>query len=105
MRNWQRFSKPGFLHTMCCFSGTCRVGEYLRKNVGTVTVGSQADLILLDANPLRDVANVRKEAGVMLIIIPVNECDRLVTEIDFCRVCIVQSLDAPSLALQRINAH
>ena len=47
-------------------SGTRRVGEYLRKNVGTVTVGAEADLILLDANPLDDVANVRDPAGVML---------------------------------------
>jgi pimeloyl-ACP methyl ester carboxylesterase len=47
-------------------SATRRVGEYLRKNVGTVTVGAQADLILLDANPLEDVANVLKRAGVML---------------------------------------
>jgi len=47
-------------------SATRMVGEYLHKNVGTVTVGAEADLILLDANPLEDVANVRKQAGVML---------------------------------------
>jgi len=47
-------------------SATRAVGEYLRKDVGTVTVGAQADLILLDANPLDDVGNVRKQAGVML---------------------------------------
>lgn len=47
-------------------SATRRVGEYLHRNVGTITVGAQADLILLDANPLEDVANVRKQAGVML---------------------------------------
>jgi pimeloyl-ACP methyl ester carboxylesterase len=47
-------------------SATRRVGEYLRKNVGTVSVGAQADLILLEANPLDDVANVRRQAGVML---------------------------------------
>ena len=47
-------------------SATRRVGEYLRKNVGTVSVGAEADLILLDGNPLEDVANVRKQAGVML---------------------------------------
>jgi len=47
-------------------SATRRVGEYLRKNVGTVSVGAQADLILLDANPLEDVANVGRQAGVML---------------------------------------
>ena len=47
-------------------SGTRRVGEYLRKDVGTLTVGAEADLILLDGNPLEDLANVRKQAGVML---------------------------------------
>jgi imidazolonepropionase-like amidohydrolase len=47
-------------------SGTKRVGEYLHKPVGTVTVGYGADLLLLDANPLQDVANVRKLSGVML---------------------------------------
>ncbi|MFN8442837.1 MAG: amidohydrolase family protein [Caldilineaceae bacterium] len=33
---------------------------------GTVTVGSEADLILLNANPLDDVANLRQIDGVML---------------------------------------
>jgi pimeloyl-ACP methyl ester carboxylesterase len=47
-------------------SATRRVGEYLHKNVGAVTVGAQADLVLLDANPLDDTANVRKQAGVMV---------------------------------------
>lgn len=45
---------------------TKRVGEYLHKPVGTVTVGYVADLLLLDANPLDDVANVRKISGVMV---------------------------------------
>lgn len=47
-------------------SGTRRVGEYLHQPVGTVTVGARADLILLDANPLEDVANLRKLSGVAL---------------------------------------
>jgi hypothetical protein len=33
---------------------------------GTVAVGSAADLVLLEANPLQDIANVRRQAGVML---------------------------------------
>jgi imidazolonepropionase-like amidohydrolase len=33
---------------------------------GTVTAGSVGDLILLDANPLDDVRNVRRPAGVLL---------------------------------------
>ncbi|MBI3683436.1 MAG: amidohydrolase family protein [Acidobacteria bacterium] len=32
---------------------------------GTITAGRRADLILLDANPLENVSNVRRQAGVM----------------------------------------
>ena len=34
--------------------------------MGTVDVGKRADLILLEADPLLDVHNVAKRAGVML---------------------------------------
>jgi imidazolonepropionase-like amidohydrolase len=33
---------------------------------GTVAAGRRADLVLLDANPLIDVTNWRKRAGVMV---------------------------------------
>ncbi|HEX6943624.1 MAG TPA: hypothetical protein VF128_11895 [Gemmatimonadaceae bacterium] len=33
---------------------------------GTVTTSSVGDLLLLDANPLDDVRNVRRSAGVLL---------------------------------------
>jgi imidazolonepropionase-like amidohydrolase len=33
---------------------------------GTVEVGKRADLLLLEANPLDDVANAERRAGVML---------------------------------------
>jgi imidazolonepropionase-like amidohydrolase len=36
------------------------------ETTGTVASGKRADLILLDANPLADVANSSKIAGVML---------------------------------------
>jgi adenine deaminase len=36
------------------------------SQVGTVEVGKRADLILLDANPLTDVKNTRKIAGVFV---------------------------------------
>ncbi len=48
-------------------SGTRNVGEYFqgRDAFGTVAVGRRADLLLLNANPLSDVANVADRAGVM----------------------------------------
>ena len=53
-------------------SGTKNVGIYaareLKKdgNFGTVTVGSRADLVLLDANPLLDIGNLTQRSGVMV---------------------------------------
>ena len=77
----QIFSVPGFsihreLKAMAdagmsaweiLLSGTRNVGEYFqgRDAFGTVAVGRRADLLLLNANPLSDVANVADRAGVM----------------------------------------
>jgi imidazolonepropionase-like amidohydrolase len=36
------------------------------EEFGTVEVGRRADLILLEANPLQDIGNVRRRAGVMV---------------------------------------
>jgi imidazolonepropionase-like amidohydrolase len=53
-------------------SGSRNVGRYaaqdLKKdgNFGTVTAGSRADLVLLDANPLDNLANLTRRAGVMV---------------------------------------
>ena len=78
----QMFSVPGFsIHrempvmVACGFtpfealqSGTRNVAEYFGtlKETGTVEQGKRADLILLEANPLQDVANVARRAGVMV---------------------------------------
>ncbi|MGZ8868978.1 MAG: amidohydrolase family protein [Thermoanaerobaculia bacterium] len=78
----QQFSIPGFsLHRelqwmrragmtpyQIMVSGTRNVGDYFRKqdSFGTVEKGKRADLILLEANPLDDIANVSKIAGVMV---------------------------------------
>ena len=77
----QQFSIPGFsLHRellrmrdagMSNYeilkSGTVNVGEYFKATdaFGTIEPGKRADLILLEANPLDDIANVSKIAGVM----------------------------------------
>jgi hypothetical protein len=49
-------------------TGTRNVAQFLgqEKDFGTVAPGKRADLILLEANPLADVGNVQKRAGVML---------------------------------------
>ena len=49
-------------------AGTREVARFLGApaDFGTVEPGRRADLILLDADPLKDVANVRRRAGVMI---------------------------------------
>jgi len=46
-------------------TGTVAVGEFLGSNTGIVAVGHEADLLLLDANPLADIRNSRRIHGVM----------------------------------------
>jgi imidazolonepropionase-like amidohydrolase len=78
----QQFSVPGFsIHREMAFmvkcgftpyqviqSGTKNVGDYFKSkgDFGTVEVGKRADLILVQGNPLKDVANIAKSAGVMV---------------------------------------
>ena len=53
-------------------SGTRNVATYVERDLkldgrfGTVRAGNRADLVLLDANPLLDVANLARRAGVMV---------------------------------------
>jgi imidazolonepropionase-like amidohydrolase len=48
-------------------TATRNPAEFLgRKNEGAVVVGNAADLVLLDASPLENIANTKKIAGVML---------------------------------------
>jgi imidazolonepropionase-like amidohydrolase len=48
-------------------TGTREVGRFLGDaSHGVIAPGARADLILLEANPLADVANVQRRAGVML---------------------------------------
>ena len=66
-------------------TATRRPAEYFgaTDEFGMVAVGRRADLLLLTANPLDDVANVRGRAGVMVRgrWIPANEIDRRLMEI------------------------
>ena len=69
-------------------SGTRNVARYAANDLkldgrfGTVAVGNRADLILLDANPLTDVRNVARRAGVMVRgrWLPSPELDRMLAE-------------------------
>ena len=49
-------------------SGTANVATYFgtEATTGTIAAGKRADLLLLDANPLQDVANSSRIAGVMV---------------------------------------
>jgi imidazolonepropionase-like amidohydrolase len=76
----QVFNVPGFsLHRELSFmvasgltpfealrSGTTAAAAFLGTNTGAVAVGLDADLLLLDANPLEDIENTRRIHGVML---------------------------------------
>jgi imidazolonepropionase-like amidohydrolase len=48
------------------YTGTVAVAEFLGSNGGIVAEGKDADLILLDANPLDDIRNSNRIHGVML---------------------------------------
>lgn len=65
-------------------TGTRNVGQYLGEpDFGTIAVGHRADLLLLDADPLVNVSNVRRKAGVMANgrWIPRAEIDRRLAEL------------------------
>jgi imidazolonepropionase-like amidohydrolase len=66
-------------------SGTRNVARFfgIEAEAGTVETGKRADLILLSANPLEDIRNVRRLAGVMIggRWLPRAEIDRRLEEI------------------------
>ena len=60
--------EAGFTPYEAIAAGTRNAADALERfdEFGTVTAGKRADLILLAANPLDDVRNVRQQAGVMV---------------------------------------
>jgi imidazolonepropionase-like amidohydrolase len=67
-REMQRMTDAGMSAYDIIKTGTSNVGQHLkaRDDFGTVAVGKRADLILLDANPFADLANIQRQAGVMV---------------------------------------
>ncbi|WP_247234090.1 amidohydrolase family protein [Telluribacter sp. SYSU D00476] len=48
-------------------TGTVNVAQYLgRSDMGTIAVGKEADLVLLEGNPLQDIGQTRRIEGVLL---------------------------------------
>lgn len=68
LRELQYMVDSGLTPYEALAAGTVNVARYLGKaeEFGTIQPGRRADLLLLNANPLEDVANVRRRAGVML---------------------------------------
>jgi imidazolonepropionase-like amidohydrolase len=60
--------KAGMTPAQVVEAGTIAPARYLgrEREFGSVAVGKRADLILVDGNPLEDVANVFRSSGVML---------------------------------------
>lgn len=67
-REMQVMAEVGMTPYQILRSGTYNIAAYFDAldDFGTVSVGRRADLILLDANPLEDIANLQRRAGVMV---------------------------------------
>lgn len=71
-REIEVMSEAGMSNYEVLRSGTVAVGEYVADHLGldgsfgTVAAGQRADLVLLNANPLDDLANLMNRAGVMV---------------------------------------
>jgi imidazolonepropionase-like amidohydrolase len=67
-REMRAMVKAGMTPYQVLETGTRNPATYLKaeKEFGTVEVGRRGDLILVDDNPLKDVANVAKRSGVMV---------------------------------------
>jgi len=67
-REMQLYVEVGMSPYEVLASGTRNVAEHfsVADDFGTVAVGKRADLILLEANPLADIANAGRISGVML---------------------------------------
>jgi imidazolonepropionase-like amidohydrolase len=67
-RELEALVRAGLSPYQALAAGTTSVAEYFgtSDHTGTVAVGKQADLILLDANPLESITSTQRIAGVVL---------------------------------------
>jgi imidazolonepropionase-like amidohydrolase len=65
-RELQAIVAAGLTPYQALRTGTANVGTYFGTDVGTIAAGKRADLLLLDANPLQNITNSSKIAGVMV---------------------------------------
>jgi imidazolonepropionase-like amidohydrolase len=67
-REMKRMRDAGLSPYEVIKSGTQNVGSYFKSkdNFGTIEAGKRADMILLDANPLQNLENIQRRAGVMV---------------------------------------
>lgn len=62
----QNLVKAGLTPYQALETSTRNAGEFLGANFGTIRVGNKADLILVEGNPLDDISNLQRRAGVMV---------------------------------------
>ncbi len=64
----EMFVQSGLTPEETLMAATSNAAEFLGQldEFGVVAAGRRADLLLLDADPLEDVANVKQRAGVMV---------------------------------------
>jgi tetratricopeptide (TPR) repeat protein len=64
----EEFVNDGLTPYLALRTATNNVAQYLRQSAafGTIETGKRADMVLLTANPLADIANTRGIAGVMV---------------------------------------
>jgi imidazolonepropionase-like amidohydrolase len=67
-REMKQMAAAGLTPYQILVSGTKNVGDYFgaAREFGTIEAGKRADLVMLDANPLSDIGNTSRIAGVML---------------------------------------
>jgi Amidohydrolase family len=84
-RELQALAATGLSNYAVLAAATRNPAEFLRvlDAVGTIERGKRADLVLLTANPLDDISNTEKRAGVMVRgrWLPQAECQKLLDEI------------------------